>query len=92
MISKQPCIILAPHITPYFFTIQKICVSDKVPVEMVNGKKMKTLPCYTRSRVSGARDVAHTQTTPTTMNHQTSSRAMKYQQLASVMKRKYGRV
>ena len=36
-----------------FFSIWKICVSDKVPVEMVNGKKMKTLPCYGGYECSG---------------------------------------
>jgi hypothetical protein len=46
MILKQPCMMLAPLITPYCFTIGKIQVSDHLPVKIINEKKIKTLPCY----------------------------------------------
>jgi hypothetical protein len=45
MILKQPSLILAPHITPFFFTLDEVKIYDMVPVKVVNGKNMKCLSC-----------------------------------------------
>ena len=37
---------LAPHITPFTFTIEDIYVSDQEPAKIVDGKQMKSLSCY----------------------------------------------
>ena len=46
MIVKQPAILLAPHITPFVFTMKKIYIVDKIKARDVDGKKQKTLSCY----------------------------------------------
>ena len=47
MIMKQPSILLAPHITPYMFTIEKLYILEKSPARMINGKwTKKNLDCY----------------------------------------------
>ena len=47
IIAKQPSIIMAPHITPFIFTLGKMKITDAMPTTEVNGKTMKELPCYT---------------------------------------------
>ena len=45
MILKQPCIVLSPHITPFFFTLGDIKIYDMVPINLENNKYMKSLSC-----------------------------------------------
>ena len=43
MIVKQPCLLLAPHITPFFFTLDmdKETMIDNIPTTMINDKEVK---------------------------------------------------
>ena len=45
MILKQPCLLLAPHITPFVFTLytKNEYMIDHIPIKMVNGKEIKIL-------------------------------------------------
>ena len=45
MILKQPIVIISPHIMPFFFTLTDIKIYDMVPVNVENGKHMKSLSC-----------------------------------------------
>jgi hypothetical protein len=46
MFLKEPYAYLASHVTPFFFAIKDIHISDRKPPKMVEGKNMKTLSCY----------------------------------------------
>ena len=46
MVWRQPSLILAPHLTPFMFTIEKVYVTDRNLVKIVNERKMKKLSCY----------------------------------------------
>ena len=46
MLLKQPSLILAPHVTSYFFTLSDdVRIADTVPAKLVNRKNMKNLSC-----------------------------------------------
>ena len=46
MFMKQPSAFLASHVTPFFFAIKDIHISDRNPAKRINEKNMKTVSCY----------------------------------------------
>ena len=53
IIFKQPSLILAPHVTPFFFTLGDVKLVETKPTKMVNEETIKYLSCMGSYSLSG---------------------------------------